>query len=178
MNDQRTLTTVATGRSGIDEIQRATEAVYSTLEDGTASPEQFEAAIAFKQSLEAALSACRAKHKQSVIAWLSRNGDYTAGENRYYVGTVRDYKCRDAVTTAERVLEAVEGDLERFLSMLSSNSWKPGAVRDLLGQAMFDVLFETVVKEDPKTGKPVREPKVLNAQFARGGNGGKETDGE
>ena len=66
----------------------------------------------------------------------------------------------------ERVLSAVGGDLDSFSQCLASGAFKPGELREVLGED-WQVCFTETVERDVKTGKPKRKVKSLPVGFGR-----------
>jgi hypothetical protein len=88
---------------------------------------------------------------------------------RLYVGTTRVTKSIDDQEILMAILEAGNGNMELLTTgaggMLGSQPWKSGAVRALIGDAMFNKLFVTETKLDLKTGKPAKSVKVADSRF-------------
>ena len=89
---------------------------------------------------------------------------------RLYVGNTRVTKSIDDQEILMAILEAGNGNMELLTTgaggMLGSQPWKPGAVRELIGDAKFRKCFTTEVKMDVKTGKPSKSVKVADSRFA------------
>jgi hypothetical protein len=105
------------------------------------------------------------------VELLVDQGPQKIGEMSYWPGADKEYKSRDLVKTTNAVIEACGGDWQRFTDCLSSNAFKPGAVRDLLTEAgipdQFDVLFETVERWDVRDGKRAPKLQSLNEAFIK-----------
>ena len=88
---------------------------------------------------------------------------------RLYVGNTRVTKSIDDQEILMAILEAGNGNMELLTTgaggMLASQPWKPGAVRELIGDAKFRKCFTTEVKMDVKTGKPSKSVKVADSRF-------------
>ena len=98
-----------------------------------------------------ALVRCR----EQTVEWCQKHGDLQVSPTkRYYAGTRRETKARQKLAVLEAVLEATEGDLESFSDAMSSQPFKAGHCRTLLGDDLFDELFETTVKDVMKDGVP------------------------
>ena len=94
--------------------------------------------------------------------------DCTIGDIRYYIGTVKKIKARDPGTTFDKLATALGGDFDAINRCLSSNAIKYGAARAELEEVgapgVWDELFEVVVEDELKTGKPTgRAKKALQA---------------
>lgn len=80
---------------------------------------------------------------------------------RWYVGTAKKTVCRDDLATAEAVVQASGGVLDRLVSgdqgVLASAPWKHAAVRSLIGEARYSELFRTEEVADLKTGAGTRK---------------------
>lgn len=105
--------------------------------------------------------------KAALIEWIDANGEITIGESRYYVGSKKAVKCRDAEQTLEALMTATGGDFAKVCDCLTSNAWKHGAARGVLDDAEFERCFHTVVQKEAKTGRAVREVKQINERFVR-----------
>jgi hypothetical protein len=113
----------------------------------------------------------KAQAEATFIATLIDHGndqypaEFVVGDVRYYVGTDKRTKPRDKVRVLEAILDKTAGDMKLAVEMLASDAFKPGAVRDLLGDESFDTLFETTTVDDLKTGKPRRGIHSVNTKF-------------
>ena len=112
-----------------------------------------------------ALTRCR----EQTVEWCQKHGDLQVSPTkRYYAGTRRETKARQKLAVLEAVLEATEGDLESFSDAMSSQPFKAGHCRTLLGDDLFDELFETTVKDVMKDGVPTKT--LLQADDRFGGH--------
>ena len=88
---------------------------------------------------------------------------------RLYVGSTRVTKSIDDQEILMAILEAGNGNMELLTTgaggMLGSQPWKPGAVRELIGDEKFAQCFTTETKLDIKTGKPAKSIKVADSRF-------------
>ena len=107
-----------------------------------------------------------ATFKEALIDWINRNGEVTLGTKRYYVGTTKKTKPRDLQRLTEAAITACQGDFAAFCEALSSNAYKPGKCREILGDDWGDHFYEEVV-QDVKTGKPKKDVKVIDERFVR-----------
>jgi len=111
-----------------------------------------------------ALTRCR----EQTVEWCQKHGDLNVSPTkRYYAGTRRERKARENMAVLDAVLEATEGDLEAVTDALSAQPFKAGHCRTLLGDDLFDDLFETTVKDMMKDGVPTKT--LLQADDRFGG---------
>ena len=107
-----------------------------------------------------------ATFKQALIEWINRNGEVTLGTKRYYVGTTTKTTARDLERLTEAAITACQGDFGRFCEALSSNAYKPGKCREILGDDWGIHFYEEVVK-DVKSGKPKKDVKMIDERFVK-----------
>lgn len=108
------------------------------------------------------------KAAQKLAQWIEKNGEFTIGEIRYYVGVTKDYKPTSMRAAVDALLTATGGDLDAFIEALSSNAIKPGHARKVLGE-QFESVFVTTEKLDVLTGKPKRELKSVDQRYLKRG---------
>ena len=95
-----------------------------------------------------------------LLAWLKANGGkYESGEWRYVAAPDKSYKAKNIRDAVDATLQACGGDVDAFVSCLSANALKPGAVRKVLGDK-FDDYFETVVGDKVKV-------QAINTKFIK-----------
>ena len=82
------------------------------------------------------------------------------GTIRFYLGRDKITKCRDQAATLAAVLEKTGGDVGQVAECMSSNAWKPGALRDVLGD-VWPTCFEVIEREEVKEGKPNKAGRTL-----------------
>lgn len=78
-----------------------------------------------------------------------------SGERRLYVANDKRTKCPNKTAALLAIVEAVGGDLDQVANTLSSDAFKPGACKVVLGQR-YDECFVTEEVPDIKTGSPKR----------------------
>jgi hypothetical protein len=89
------------------------------------------------------------------------NQSFTHGVIRYYIGTKKSTKPTALKAVAEAVLTATGGDLDGFTQCLSTNAFKPGQCREVLGQATWDTVFRVEEELEVREGKPERVKKLI-----------------
>jgi len=95
-------------------------------------------------------------------------GDIQFGSKRWYVGTTKKVKAKDDARVLETLLDETGGDMSLICSQyMSSNAWKQGAVKALIGDERHAELFETTIEEDPKTGKPKQSVKCIDEDLMK-----------
>jgi 5-methylthioribose kinase len=106
--------------------------------------------------------------EQIAIEWIQENKrDLIVSDTvRYYVGTEKKEACKDVRAACEKILDKIAGDFAAFADCLSSNPFKFGAVRKLLGDA-YAATFTTTTVTDLKTGKPAKALKKSDDSFKR-----------
>lgn len=92
--------------------------------------------------------------------------DQTIGDIRYWAGTKKTTKCRNPGQAVNVVLEATGGDFDLLGSLLSSDPFKHGACRDVLGERWGEV-FEVTEKPELKEGKPKKSLIAVNERFVK-----------
>ncbi len=105
-----------------------------------------------------------ARTEELLIQHIDGNGDIEIGDGkRLYVGTTKTNKAVDDGVVFDMVLELAQGDLSIFKSgengVLVSNPWKSGAVRQLVGDQLFNKAFRVETAKDLKTGAAKRSIK-------------------
>ena len=104
----------------------------------------------------------------ALLAWLqAHGGSLTIGDTRYYVGSDSTNKCRDNEATAGAMLAACNGDLALFAQALSANAFKVSVCKTALGEDGFKAHFDKIIKQDVKTGKPVRKVLTTDQRFLK-----------
>ena len=115
-----------------------------------------EKAKAFREMLDNAM-----------IEWINANGPIEFETIRYYVGPVKNTKCRSVKEAIPALLDATGGDMERFCEILSSNAIKHGAARGVLAPEVWDQLFIVEEQQELKEGKPVKRLQKIDSRFVR-----------
>jgi hypothetical protein len=117
------------------------------------------------KALQAKLREFAAEVEGALIEHITLHGDVDLGDGkRLYIGTERNYKCRDQGATFVAVLEATGGDEALMCEALASGAWKFGACKRILGDRFGD-LFEETVAQDLKTGSVKRIVKTYDPAF-------------
>lgn len=86
---------------------------------------------------------------------------------KWVLKTDKKYKPRNAMKLMDALSAKAEGDYEAVLNCLSSNAFKHGECRKLLGDE-FDAQFETVTKEDVELKESKKVLTLVNENFIRG----------
>lgn len=95
-------------------------------------------------------------------------GRMTAGPKTYYVGDEKKEKNNDVRKTAEEVLTVSGGDLDLFCTTLSTNAFKPGATKKLLGDEKFKECFTVTYEKKLKSdGTAQKQLHVIDERFLR-----------
>jgi hypothetical protein len=103
----------------------------------------------------------------AMVSRIERDGPIEVGPIRYYAGPDKDTKCVDVRATTEACMDAAQGDVDAYTSVLSSNAYKPGACRKLLPPEKFDALFVTTERVVLKEGKPAKQLQKVNTSFLK-----------
>lgn len=85
------------------------------------------------------------------------------GEKRLYVGIDKKTRNPNPTDTLARLLTATGGDLNAVAECLSSGAWKPGACREVLGDAWGDC-FTVEEVASIETGAPKRVLKTTQEE--------------
>lgn len=142
--------------------------VLDKLETGIATQDDALIAITTLAAMKQAMKELGHRIETALIQWINDNGEIECGDIRYYVGTESVTKCNDLGQAVQAILRAVGGDVDLFVSCLSSGALKPGASRAMLGDDAFASHFTTIKLEDLKTGKPRKGLKQTNTKFIKG----------
>lgn len=120
------------------------------------------------QALKARFREWTALIDSGLIDYINEHGadipiETAKGTKRLYVGNDRRTKCIDTKSALARLLGATGGDLNAVAECLASGAWKPGACRELLGDAWGEVF---IVEEVPnlETGAPKRVLKTTQEE--------------
>jgi hypothetical protein len=107
--------------------------------------------------------------KAEMVRWIDANGEIEIGTRRFYVGPKRTVKVIDKEAAAESLLEALGGDLTEFVECLTSEPFKQGHVKKLVGPNRHNELFRTETVTELKEGKarPVRELAVVDTRYLK-----------
>lgn len=148
-------------------IERAKELVQAAAQPGVDGDVVLEALDLCEELVRRARE-LKAEAEQAAIGWIQRSGeDLVCGDVRYYVGTEKKVKPKDKAEVLDALLNAKDGDVAGIGEYLSSDPFKHGAVRELVGEEKFTLLFEVRFDADLKTGKPVKGLHKTNAAFVR-----------
>jgi len=131
------------------------------------SPDQVAQTWSTLLALEKRMREVKNSMRDQMIEWIDANGELLIGDVRYYVGTVTKNRCNDITRTLEQVMNSAGGSMEDVAGTLSSNAFKHGATRNLVGDAKFHELFTVEQVPDLKTGKPRRELKSADTRFLK-----------
>lgn len=93
--------------------------------------------------------------------------EVNVGDLRFYVGTEKKVTPKDNGAVLESLLTASNGDVSTVVQALSSNPWKQGQVRQIVGDAEHNELFHTALVADLKTGKPRKGLRCVDTRFIR-----------
>lgn len=105
--------------------------------------------------------------KDQCIARIEASGDVPLGDGRrLYVGPEKTTKSINNARTLEALLTATGGDEQAIAQLLSSQPWKHGACRAVLGDK-WDECFVIEKKLDLKTGVAKKDLLVFDPQFTK-----------
>ncbi len=95
------------------------------------------------------------KCEAAMIAYIKATGrDLEVGNGvRYYVGKDKSTKCVDVPAAVTALMDATQGDMERFCSVLAANALKHGAARKVLPPDAYKQYFVETIKEALEEGK-------------------------
>lgn len=135
-----------------------------TEEQLTVAMDRVEAAKEFIREIETTL-------KGAIKEWVERHGKpVVIGPKKWCVVDKKKEKDRNVHKTAMAVLELSGGDFQQFGDLLSSNAFKPGALKKFLASVgqpeKFEELFEVTIEKDLE-GKAIKEVKMIDERFTR-----------
>lgn len=146
----------------VHQVENAVLADPTAMDTGAAI-ELLNAAGFMKEKLKELATKC----DEILKAFIQKNGDIEVGTCRWYVGTETHHKPRDHGTVLKTLLAHFDGDMDSLANTLASDAWKTGAVRKALGDDVFEALFDTIVRADVKTGKPVKKLKKADERYLK-----------
>jgi len=130
------------------------------------SPEEVLKGINTLRYITQVVREMKADADAHLVGWLeAHGGELEDGDTRWYVGNKTREKCRSLGTAFESLVDATSGDIDRIVSVLSSNAIKPGAAESELGKEWRALHFERTIEREPKTGKPKRTIKTASKKF-------------
>lgn len=156
---------------------KAVRVIHETVNNALLCADSAPEALSILDTLSAIATKVRelkAQAEAKCIELIDRDGDYTAGGVRWYVGKEKRVKPRDRVAVLEAVLDLAGGDVAKVAEFLSAgaDTFKAGAIRAAIESSgnfnapRFDDLFETTEVMDLKEGKPKRTLKSFNPAHA------------
>lgn len=111
----------------------------STKEQVIETIDQIDCMMAHAKEVKAAFQA-------SLLEWIQANDSFEFGGKKYFVGKKKKTKCKDVSRCIEEILEALGGDFDEFVKLLSSQPIKHGAAKEVLG-ADWDNHFEVTTED-------------------------------
>ncbi len=121
--------------------------------------ETVAAVIKLIAGLKSTVNKLWAELEPRAVAWIDQHGPLRVGEIEYSVGHDRSTKCIDLLEATRVGLDAVGGDLDRFIQLLASNAYKYGTFRATAGEDAFNRCFTVEKRDRLKDGTP--KPKKL-----------------
>lgn len=110
--------------------------------------------------------------EELLTKYVEQNGEFTDGGVRYYVAVEKKYKCNDVREMVETALVRTGGDVDAMCLLLSSNAFKHGACKKLLGED-FQKFWTVSEAVDLKTGAPKgKRLQIVDTQFIKTGAAG------
>lgn len=117
------------------------------IESGLADQEQVLEAIEFKNALGKLYRDMAERLEAAALAWIEKNGEIWDGTRHVYAKPNSTIKCTSVKRTLEAVLTKTGGDLEAVVECLSSDAFKQGATRKLLGDDADGLFVEKVTSK-------------------------------
>lgn len=108
----------------------------------------------------------RSQAEERILEYVTENGPVEIGDVRYFAGVEKTTVCKDTKGATEAILSASGGDLDTFCSQLTTNPFKYGAVKLLIGQERWLDFFEVRERAALKDGKPEKKLIAINTKFA------------
>ena len=98
----------------------------------------------------------KARCERLFAEWIIETGhEVEFGDIRYYVAPDKTTKCKDVAKALYAIIAACNGDMDRLPGFLSSDPFKSGAARTLLGEDVFAIHFRTIMNDEKlQKGKP------------------------
>ncbi len=151
----------------MSDIIQSTRNSIDRLLEADATSEDFLIAQAVLARVGEIYRELKEKVEAASIDFIERKGQVEDGEIRYYVGVNKTTKCKHLGLTCKALLDAVGGDVETMVTLLSTAAFKPGACREVLGDD-WQKYFETEETKDLKTGAPSHKRlKKTNERFLK-----------
>jgi hypothetical protein len=153
------------------------KALSEQAQKDTATHDEVLEALDAAEELLRRAKLIKAEIEKAAVKWIKQNRrDLVCGDIRYYVGRSKSVKVRDHADVVRAVLAARDGDMDCIGEYLSSDAWKQGSVRELVGDDRHKLLFEVVFKDDLETGNAKQGLEKANKAFGpkkKGGQNGK-----
>ncbi len=129
------------------------------------------AALNAAKRLKEIAAALHARATDILTKFVQANGEFEDGGVRFYLATEKKQKCNGVREMMEAALVRTGGDVDAICTLLSSNAFKPGACKKMLGKD-FDKFWTTTEAVDLKTGEPKgKRLQIVDTQFIKGGGG-------
>lgn len=101
------------------------------------------------------------------IEVIKAQGDVEIGDKRYYYGLTTKWTCSDPSYVLEVLLDELDNNMDKVASAFSSDPFKSGTVKGLIGEALHKELFVKTFKDKLETGKPKKSLKVIDKKFVK-----------
>lgn len=135
------------------------------LDSGLATQDQLLRAKDLVTALGEAHRALKERVDAGLVKHIQAHGEITIGPKRFWVGTVKERKCRSVRATIAAITELSGGNPDALVDCLSTNCFKDGATMKFLGDRALE-FFE--VKDKPKlnsAGETVPSLNVADERF-------------
>lgn len=152
-----------------DTVGSVIDALAQLNDERLCTAEDVLLAINFHDRLKQVSNDLGKQLNAAACKFIKANGDIICGTVRYYVGVDKTVKCKDVKGTLELMLSSAEGDMDRVAACLSSDAWKHGACKEVLGDKVWAEAFETTSKDKLEEGKAPKQPslKKIDTKFLK-----------
>lgn len=131
-------------RSTLAEVRRQIAELLHEDAEPSAAAEAYMRVL----SVERQAKEIRALFEEQMLPWLAlHENELTVGDTKLYAGVGKSEKVRDLKAACVSALDALGGDWDAFVELLSSNALKPGAAEAVLGEEWRREHFEVKRKE-------------------------------
>ena len=129
-----------------------------------ALPDDFLAVLdarEFLAELARRVKAMQAEVTDRAVDLLRKSGPVVIGEVKYWAGPEVDWKPCDMRKIFAQVLETTGGDVDAMMGVLSTNAFKPGATRKMIGDDLFERVESWTMKDNEKRPKLIAVPVAI-----------------
>lgn len=131
-------------RTPLAEIKRQIATLLHEGADQSVAAEQYMRVLAVRRLADEVKDA----FDEQMLPWLKANGgSLTIADQKLFAGVAKTEKVRDLKAACVSALDALGGDWDAFVELLSSDALKPGAAEAALGEEWRREHFEVKRKD-------------------------------